>query len=150
MDLISDAEWALFRQSMRDAHDTFAQKPITWVRYEEAIDQFEEGNWTKTSVELKGLCNYNVLRTWPINYTTETGEYERQTIQIYLYKQYLADSGYIHDEGYFIYNPTTDRFIIDGLEYRPSGDTPVSQADAEDQWITIILQREETSTGDNR
>lgn len=147
--LISDAEFAEFKSLMKDAHDTFNTKVITWYRKTTKTNRFGEdvlGHYTL--VPLNVLLNYNYMRTWPITLTTETGELDKQTVQVMINKQYLTELGYIRSEGRFDYNPDVDRFDIDGLVYKAFGDTPVSQTGGDDILITIILKREETQTGD--
>lgn len=60
-------------------------------------------------------------------------------------KQYLADRGYLDSNGYFDFNWAEDRFIINGIPYRPTGDTNVSQAKDEAIVFLIILKRDRDS-----
>jgi hypothetical protein len=132
---------------MTDAWDTFGHKEVQWVRRVEVHDQWNEGEFTTEIINLRTLPNYNVVRTWPIDMNTETGELDRQTIQLYFHKPYLENLGFINANGAFAYDSGHDRFILDGITYEPEGDTPASTARDEDQWITIILKREEKATG---
>src|SRR5699024_7697627 len=93
---------------------------------------------------------YNYMRTWPITLHTETGELDKQSVQVFVNKQYLAANGHINTAGAFDYNPAMDRFIIDGLVYKAVGDTAVAQAGSSDILISFILKREETPTGEDR
>ena len=60
-------------------------------------------------------------------------------------RQYLNKLGYINEDGYFDFNWAEDRFIINGIPYRPSGDTNVSQAKDEAIVFLIILKRDRDS-----
>lgn len=143
--------WNVFRSAMRDAHATFSQKTIEWVRQEVRIDRYGEDmpNSTET-VLLQVLVDYNWRRTWPVTMATEMGDQDEQTCMIYFNKEYLSSLGYLNAEGYFLYNPDIDRFIIDGLTYKPFGDTAAAQMYTEDVHILIIVKRVKTSTGDIR
>jgi hypothetical protein len=92
--------------------------------------------------------NYNFMRSWPITFTTETGEVDRQSVQMMLLKKDLADNGYLNSYGYLNFNPAQDLFIFDGMVWKAVGDTAVSQVDGDDLIITIILKRQELSTAD--
>lgn len=153
MKLITDAQWKNFQDLIgSDAHDTFFQKVITWKRTLSTLDRFSEDNKDGTTgeINLTVLLNYNYMRTWPITFASESGELDRQSIQMLISKSYLEELGYINTNGYFEYNPDLDRFIIDGLVHKPMGDTPISQASDGDLLFGIILKREETPTGDKR
>lgn len=151
-ELISQPEWAEYKSLMLDAHDTFNQKTITWLRRQVQIQRFGEDPQDNgfVPIQLKVLLNYNYRRTWPISLTTETGELDKQSVQVYVNKQYLETLGFINDAGAFNYNPDVDRFIIDGLVWKPVGDTSAAQANSQDILISFILKREETITGDKR
>ena len=60
-------------------------------------------------------------------------------------RQYLAEKGYLDSNGYFDFNWAEDRFIINGIPYRPTGDTNVSQAKDEAIVFLIILKRDRDS-----
>lgn len=152
MELINQAQWDMYKSVMRDAHDTFSQKTIVWKRKQSVLDRYQESNEENdmVDVELKVLLNYNYLRSWPVDMRTETGSLDRQSVQVLINKDYLRDAGYIGSNGYFIYNQNSDYFIIDGLKHKPSGDTPAGQMNTDDVFITIIVQRDETLTGNKR
>lgn len=141
--------WDKFRSAMTDAHDTFHQKSITWKRLKSKLNLNGEDNTGNgyIDVDLKVQLNYNYMRTWPISFRTETGDLDRQSVQILINKTYLAGLGYINASGYFLYDPSQDLFVIDGLIHTPVGDTPASQAYEDDILFTIIVKREEGKTG---
>jgi hypothetical protein len=86
------------------------------------------------------------MRSWPITFQTETGGLDRQSVQILINKDYLRELGYINGNGFFEYDPVLDVFIIDGLKHVPFGDTPASQIQDDDVFITLILKRDESPT----
>ena len=147
MDLVGQANWDAFRNLMRDAHDTFAQKDIIWNRLVTQQDRWGEDTGTlMVPIALKCLCNYNYMRTWPITQGTDAGKLDRSSVQILLNKDYLRDLGYLNEDGYFDFGRNEDTFILDGITYRDFGDTAISQAHDDDLWFAIILKREEEST----
>lgn len=151
MKLISPNTWGNFRALINSAHDTFNTKEIVWKKALNKLDRYGEDPTSITSsVTLKVLINYNYMRTWPITFTTDSGELDRQSLQLLINKDYLRGLGFINAEGYFNYNPDLDRFIIDGLVHKAFGDTPISQAYKDDLLFAIVVKREETSTGDQR
>jgi hypothetical protein len=102
------------------------------------------------SIDLLALLNYNYLRSWPITVKTETGDLDRQSVQVLFNRQYLDELGYINADGYFQYDPAHDYFIIDGLRHIAMGDTMASQAGDTDILFTIILKRDDTPTSEVR
>lgn len=145
------ANWTKFLNAMNDAHKTFHQKPITWKRATITTDRYGEDLVAPTTtVELLVLLNYNFMRTWPADRTSATGETDDESVQVMINKEYLRQNGYLNASGYFDFNPDLDRFIIDGLKYKPFGDTAAAQMQVDDVLITIILKRDHTQTGDKR
>ena len=53
-----------------------------------------------------------------------------------------AITDYLDSNGYFIFNWSEDRFIINGIPYKPDGDTQVAQAKDEAIVFQIILKRD--------
>jgi hypothetical protein len=149
MKLITDEQWGNFRKTMKDAHDTFHQKPMLWKRLISDLDRYgedyNEDNFD--TVELLVLCNYNYMRSWPATMATDAGKLDRESVQVLINKDYLRELGYLNADGYFDFKANEDMFILDGKLYRDAGDTPVSQASNDDILVSIILKREETPTG---
>lgn len=142
MSLVSDQDWKNFGDLMYEAHKSFSQKIITWVRNDVKISRWrEDPHPAPIEVNLEVLLNYNYMRTWPISNITETGETDEQSVQVLINKQYLKENNWLNTDGYFIYNTDSDRFIIDGLEYKPFGDTAVSQGKTDDFIISLVLKR---------
>ena len=148
MNLLGTTGWDKFVSAMTDAHDTFHQKEITWRRLKSELNFHGEDNTVNgyTDVTLRVQLNYNLMRTWPIAFRTETGDLDRQSVQIMINKLYLNGLGYIGANGRFTYDASQDKFIIDGLVHIPVGDTAGSQAYEDDILFTIIVKRDETET----
>jgi hypothetical protein len=147
--LVTATQWDMYKNLMRDAHETFAQKPIVWKRSRGGLDRYGEDNASErfTNINLKGLLQYNAFRTWPINRTSEQGEQDKENVMLILNKQYLQELGYINANGNFAFDPAADRFVFDGRVHKALGDTDTSQDDNEGLWTSIILKREELNTG---
>lgn len=146
--LLDQSDWDDYKAIMDEAHNTFHQKSITWRRTITELDRWKEDNLgaRKIDTPLKVLLNYNYMRTWPITMPTESGELDKQSVQILINKAYLQESGFLNAFGLFDYSPDYDRFIIDGLVYKPYGDTPTSQMNTEDLIFSIVAKREEILT----
>lgn len=148
--LISGADWAAFESLISDdVQDTFFQQKIIWRRATTMSDRYGEDNEALITSDIPLLCqlNYNYMRTWPITKTSEAGETDEQSIQIYFTKKYLRDLGYLNSNDYFIYNPGLDRFIIDGLIMKPMGDSSAAQAEDGALLISVIVVRQPPDTG---
>jgi len=146
--VISQAQWNAYINLMKAAHNDFMSHDIVWLKSkarnrapygEDSIEDY-------TPITLKVLKNFNVMRTWPIVRTTETGEIEAQSIQLFFSKPMLKDLGYVVD-GKFDYRPDYDRFEHEGKIWKPAGDTPAAQVYEDDLLYTIIIRPEEKSTG---
>jgi len=148
--VLTNAQWAKYKAAIGNAMGDFANKPIIWRRKILGVDRWGEdtANSTTQDVTIVGLFTYNIMRSWPITFTSESGELDRQSAQLYLDIPYLKANGYWTATGNFDYNPDYDRFIIDGLVYKSFGDTPASQAREEDLLFTLIIKREETPTSE--
>lgn len=127
-----------------------AKKTVIWRRFVYGVDRYmEDGeNDNKQDIPLNVLLNYNYFRTWPITYTTESGELDRQSVQVLINKTYLNTLGYITPDGNFDFNPDKDTFFIDGKPHRVMGDSAAAQASDTDLLVTFIVKREELATGD--
>jgi hypothetical protein len=143
--LVSDRDWDAYRSLMMDAHDTFHQKDIVWKRATTDISIWGEDPTTPyVDVHIKGLLNDNYRRSWPITQATDAGKLDRESTQLLLNKDYLRNNGWLNNDGYFDFKRDEDLFVIDGITYRPSGDTPTGQAHDDEVMFAIILKREES------
>ncbi len=137
-----------FQSVMDNAFASFAQKQIIWARKGVTLNRFNEDTEVPpTNIYLPALLNYNYMRTWPSTSQTESGENDGQSMQVLLYKKYLVENNYITPQGYLDFDPGYDFFIIDGLKYKPSGDTSVSQMHDNDLLYSVILHRINPQTG---
>lgn len=149
--MLTPAEWQDYANVINEfMQNDSAKKPIVWRRFLYNLDRYREDSKDKNTQDiiLDVLLNYNYFRTWPITFTTESGELDRQSIQILINKDYLKTLGYLTPSNNFDFNPDKDLFIIDGKPHRAMGDTSVSQASSLDLIISIIVKREELETSD--
>lgn len=148
---LTNQDWAAYKALMDEAHHTFNQKEITWLRQVTKTQRYGEEVMTpQVPITLHVLVNSNYMRTWPSNTVSESGEIDEESCQLFINKQYLSDSGLLNSAGYFGYNPDHDRFIIDGLMWKPFGDISSAQMSTDDLFILVILKRVKTPTGTQR
>lgn len=148
---ISPVEWDEYKGIINDwSEDTFQQE-VVWRKIVTTIDKNgEDTNRRTQDIIIKGLCHYNYFRSWPINSQTITGEIDKQTVMLYLNIDYLKKLNYINPTTLqFLFNPSEDRFIINGIEYKAMGDSQAAQASTEPILIFIVLQRQNISTPDS-
>ena len=122
------------------------KQPIIWAHKPEQLSIFgEDGSASYYLRNIEALCYYNAFRNWPINRETTSGELDDENLSILISKSYLENKGYINSDGYLNFNGSEDRFIINGVVYKPSGDTQVAQAHDEALVFLIILKRDRDS-----
>lgn len=153
MILLSEQDKLDYENLITDAFlNAFASKQLKWVKSKNVVQRFGEDTTgeldSDNPIFLPCLINYNYLRSWPITAYTDTGEVDKQSMQILLSKKYLQDTGFLTSDGYWQYSPAFDRFYIDGMELKASGDTAASQAFNDDIFITIIMIRTLKDTRD--
>lgn len=118
-------------------------KPITWLKsLSQPLPFGEDVGFTFVSKELKVLVGYNSYRTWPINQVTNSGEKDNESCYILMSMRLLEEEGHLLN-GKFDFDKTIDRFIIDGITYKSSGDTHYDQASDTDNLVMVILKRVE-------
>lgn len=149
MDLIGNNKWAQFQSIIKNANDTFGQAIVIWRRSKGGLDFYGEDNSTEEfeDIELKGLFNHNFFRTWPITFTTEGGELDRQNTVLILNVDYLIENGWADEYNRLKYDAAADRFIYNGLVHKAMGDSEISQAKDGHLLFQLILKREEKQTG---
>lgn len=150
MDYVGKKNWKLYSAVLRGAKDTFSKKVIQFVKYPRVLERFREDptNPAPNIVNVEVLINYNYMRTWPITQTSTSGEIDKQSLQIFFNKVYLKEQGLLTINNNLDYDPSMDRFIIDGITYKPVGDTAASQAPSDDIHYLVIAKREENTTTD--
>ena len=147
MPLVSDKAWAKYKKIVQDFldQDTGRQK-IVWAKHINQPLSYGEDSLPQYSFNvIEALCYYNAFRNWPINKSSVSGEQDEENLSIMISRQYLKDRGYLNSNGYFDFNWAEDRFIINGISYRPTGDTNVSQVKDEAIVFLIILKRDRDS-----
>ena len=147
MPKVSNKAWSKYKRTVQHflEQDSGRQK-IIWASHIDQILSYGEDSLPQYVFNvIEALCYYNAFRNWPINKSSVSGEQDEENLSIMISKQYLADRGYLDSNGYFDFNWAEDRFIINGIPYRPTGDTNVSQAKDEAIVFLIILKRDRDS-----
>lgn len=143
--LIPDKVWDNYKKIINDFIDEdVGKQKITWKRYINQPLLFGEDSGEKyIDVDLDVLVGYNSFRTWPINRVTVSGELDNQNLAIWVSARLLRELGYLNSNDYWDFDRSYDRFIINGIVYKSSGDTQVSQAKDESLLFMVVLKREE-------
>lgn len=147
---VKNVDWDRYKHVVQKfLEDDSGRQTIGWCRH---IDQMlmmgEDKSPKYTLVLIEALCYYNAFRNWPINKATVSGELDDENLVILIPKSSIKK--YLNDEGYFQFNWSEDRFIINGIPYKPDGDTQVAQAKDEAIVFQIILKRDrDTNLGPN-
>ena len=149
--MIPDSAWARYKQIVNDFIDEDAGKSIiTWRQHLNQPAPFaEDSNNNYLDRDINVLVGYNYFRTWPVNKNTVTGELDSESCVIWVSARYLSEIGALASRGpnstqnYWKFSPDLDRFILNGITYKASGDTQVAQAKDEALLFMVILKREE-------
>jgi hypothetical protein len=148
--MIPNAAWAKYKKTINDISNDFNKAIIVWHRYNSGLQYEGEDKPTIskfTDINLDCLISYNYFRTWPITENTKTGSLDKESMVVIFNKDYLYKLGYVNANKNFDINPGQDYFTFYGVDYQPSGETPVSQAKDQDLLFWIILKRRVTQTG---
>ena len=147
MPLVSDKAWSKYKKIIQNFLDQAAgRQKIVWAKHINQTLSYGEDSLPQYSFNvIEALCYYNAFRNWPINKSSVSGEQDEENLSIMISRQYLKDRGYLNSNDYFDFNWAEDRFIINGISYRPTGDTNVSQAKDEAIVFLIILKRDRDS-----
>jgi hypothetical protein len=149
--MIPASLWSRYRAVMKQAHDSFSQDILVWVRHNPVIMPFQEQEQPSGNrVELRVLIGYNFFRTWPITKHSSSGAIDNQNMLVFVNKDYLQELGYLNSNGYLNFTPERDYFVHRGIRYKAEGDTFLSQAHDNPLHIQFILHREETLVGDTQ
>jgi len=148
---MAQADWDAHIAAINEFHQDAFQQIITWKKLVTNLSTNGEDDVDRTiPVELRALVTYNYFRSWPTGNPTKTGEIDNESCMIYLNNQYLADLGFINQYSQFDFDPVEDRFIINGVIYKASGESQVAQAGDKPILHFIILKREEIESHDNK
>lgn len=140
--MIPNTEWEKYTQIINNFIDNDSgQQPFIWLKSSKipTLPYGEDGQPTYTKINLKGLFQYNYIRTWPYNKETISGSSQNTNVAFYISKRYLEEKWLLDEYGYWIINHTSDRFIINGKAYKPSGDMQVAQAKDKPLLFFLIL-----------
>lgn len=141
---LPDTVWENYSKIVSDFMDMdVGLQPILWKRFiDHPLSWGEDIGSNYIDIELKGLIQYNAFRVWPISRGTTSGEIDGQSLAVLISRASLEEKGYINSNGYWKFDGPRDIFIIDGIPYKASGDTEVSQAKDKPLMFLIILKRE--------
>lgn len=141
---ISAQKWETYKAIVNDFIEEDAGKqPVLWLkRFNQMLSFGEDSGENYEPIPLEGLIQYNYIRTWPSLKETVSGELDGINIVLYVTKRSLSEAGYLNEYGYWNFNWTQDKFVINGKVYSPSGDTQVAQALDEAILFIVVLKRE--------
>ena len=144
-------QWERFKDIINDFVDTDAgRQPFLWLRrIEQPLSYGEDSGIIYNPVKLEGLFHYNYIKTWPSNTSRITGDLDITNIVLYISANLLGSNGYMDSYGYWDFNWTEDRFILNGKVYKPGGDTQVAQARDQALLFFVILYREDPQETEN-
>lgn len=146
MSYINQGTWNKYKNILREFHDDAMQEDIIWKRTFVRKGRFNEDT-RREEINLKGLVHYNYFRNWPINDINVTGEIDKESVLLYLNQDYLEELNYLDSNNQFNFNQGLDRFIIEGITYKPMGHSKAGQTKNDTVLVFIILQKEELNTG---
>lgn len=141
---INKSAWERYKEIVNDFIEQDAGKqPVTWLkRFDQMLPFGEDTGNSYVKNEIEGLIQYNYIRTWPSLKDTVSGELDGINIALYVTKKGLAERGFLDDHGYWDFDWTQDKFVINGKVYSPAGDTQVAQAMDEALLFFVVLKRE--------
>jgi hypothetical protein len=146
--LMSDKAWDKYKSLVTQFLDEESgMQPVIWAEHVKLPGKYgEDNNNYYYRRDIRALCYYNAFRNWPLNKSSVTGELDEENLSILISKKQVEELEALTPEGYFKFDWAMDRFIINGVVYRPSGDTQVAQAKDEALVFLIILKRDHIST----
>jgi hypothetical protein len=148
---MTQADWDEYIESINEFHDDAFQQIINWKRIVTNLSENGEDDVIRTeNIELKGLFLYNYFRSWPNSKPDTTGETDQESCMLILNNQYLTDLGYVNGDNQFTFKPVEDRFVLNGLTYKASGESHAAQAGSKPIIHFIILKREELNSSENK
>lgn len=144
---VSNKVWDKYKRIITDFLDLDAgRQDITWAKsVNQFLDHSEDNIPKYYNISIEALCYYNSFRNWPINRATISGELDDENLSILVSRSYIERLGYLNQNGYWDFNWVEDRFIINGITYRPDGDTQVAQAKDTALVFLVILKRDRDS-----
>lgn len=142
---ITNNEWETYKNIVNDFIDLDSGKqPFLWLKkVEQPLAFGEDSGIIYVPMQLYGLFQYNYIRTWPSSRESISGELDTGNNVLYISANLLRSNNLLDEYGYWDYNWSEDRFVLNGKVYKPSGDTQVAQAKDEALLFFVILQRED-------
>lgn len=146
--VVHPSQWQNYRDTVNAYHKSVGKQKIVWRKVVSNIDRYGEGvAAVTTDIELEVLMGYNDMRTWPTDRLDNVGVRDKENLWLYLNKQVLLEAGHLNARGYLDFNPGLDRFLVQGIEYKPGGDISSAMAEDNPLYILLILEREEPQVG---
>ena len=142
--LVPNKSWDRYKRIISTFMDKDAgRQSIIWAKNVDQLLTHGEDYIPKYyRIEIEALCFYNAFRNWPINKVTVSGELDEENLSILVTTEYIKSIGYLNKDGYWDFDWSKDRFVINGQVYKPSGDTQVSQAKDQALVFMVILKRD--------
>lgn len=142
---VRNKDWDRYKHIVQKfLEDDSGRQTIGWCRnINQMLYMGEDKSPVYEMITIEALCYYNAFRNWPINKATVSGELDDENLVILIPKSSIKP--YLNKNGYFQFNWSEDRFIINGIPYKPDGDTEVAQAKDEPIVFQIILRRDRDS-----
>ncbi len=150
---MTQADWDAHIDAINEFHQDAFQQIITWKKLVTNLSEHGEDNQERhQDIELRGLFLYNYFRSWPTNKNHIAGEVDKESCLLYLNSKYLLDlnPNYINPNGQFNFKPVLDRFVVNGITYKASGESQTAQAGDKPILHFIILKREEINSGSSK
>lgn len=141
---ISNKAWNRYKKIVQKFLNLDAgRQKVFWMQHVDQMLAFAEDSTPQfVGIEIEALCFYNAFRNWPLNKATVSGALDEENLSIYISKSAIEELGYLNSDGYWNFNWEEDRFVINGIVYKPSGDTQVAQAKDEPLVFMVILKRD--------
>lgn len=142
--LVPNKSWDKYKKVITTFIDQDAgRQTIIWAKNVDQLLTHGEDYIPKYyPIEIEALCYYNAFRNWPIDKSTIAGELDEENLSILISTEYVRKIGYLNKNGYWDFNWSMDRFVINGIVYKPSGDTQVAQAKDQALVFMVILKRD--------
>lgn len=142
--LVPNKSWDKYKKVITTFIDQDAgRQTIIWAKNVDQLLTHGEDYIPKYyPIEIEALCYYNAFRNWPTDKATIAGELDEENLSILISTEYVRKIGYLNKNGYWDFNWSMDRFVINGIVYKPSGDTQVAQAKDQALVFMVILKRD--------
>ena len=142
--LVPNKSWDRYKRIISTFMDKDAgRQSIIWAKNVDQLLTHGEDYIPKYyRIEIEALCFYNAFRNWPINKVAVSGELDEENLSILVTTEYIESIGYLNKDGYWDFDWSKDRFVINRQVYKPSGDTQVSQAKDQALVFMVILKRD--------